>query len=198
MVNILLDDSPIPVPSFLKWLKAPLGRLAGLLFGKRILSLSVEPGDSLSFLPNAPLPDEFVWAESNPTIAGACARFAAVIEEAGESVIPVRVRELVQEHVNSWNGADPGMSRQWVEDAVADLSDDEKASGRLALLAALASYQVDDGLIEQFRRHFPSDEQLISTAAWASFIAAKRVACWLQLPPKEIPEVEDLSVQCSC
>ena len=162
------------------------------------MGLSVEPGDSLSLLPDAPLPDEFSWAESNKTVAGAFARFAAVIEEAGQSVIPVRVRELVQEHVNSWNGDDPGMSCQWVEDAVAELSDDEKASGRLALLAALASYQVDEDLIKNFRQHFPSDEQLISTAAWASFVAAKRVAGWLQLPPKEIPEVEDLSVQCSC
>ena len=90
------------------------------------------------------------------------------------------------------------MSRQWVEDAVADLSDDEKASGRLALLAALASYQVDEDLIKSFRQHFPSDKQLISTAAWASFVAAKRVASWLQLPPKEASAVEDPSVQCSC
>ena len=96
MVNIFLDDSPIPVPSFLKWLKAPLGRLAGSLFGKRILGLSVEPGDSLSFLPNAPLPDEFSWAKSNTTVAGAFARFAAVIEEAGKTVVPIRVRELVR------------------------------------------------------------------------------------------------------
>ncbi len=179
MVNIFLDDSPIPVPSFLKWLKAPLGRFAGLFFGKRILGLFVEPGDSLSFLPDAPLPDEFSWAKSNPTIAGAFARFASVIEVAGQTVVPVRVRELVQKHVDLWNGEDTGMSRQWVEDAVADLSDDEKAAGRLALLAALASYQVDEDVIRGFRQHFPTDEQLISTAAWASYTATRRVAGWL-------------------
>ncbi len=85
-----------------------------------------------------------------------------------------------------------------VEDAVADLSDDEKASGRLALLAALASYQVDEDLIKNFQQHFPSDEQLISTAAWASFVAAKRVGSWLRAPSKKVPAVEDLSVQFSC
>ena len=180
MVNIFLDESPLPVPSFLKWLKAPLGRLGASLFGKRLLGLSVEPGDALSLLPDMPLPDEFSWARSNPMVAAAFARFAAVIEEAGQSVVPVRVRELVQEQVDSWQGEDPGMSRQWVEDAVADLSDEEKASGRLALLVALAPYQVDDGLIEQFRRYFPSDEALISTTAWASYVAARQVARWLQ------------------
>ena len=102
------------------------------------------------------------------------------------------------DHVESWNGDDPGMSRQWVEDAVANLPDEEKASGRLALLAALASYQVDDGLIDQFRQHFPSDEQLISTASWASYVAARRVAGWLRAPSKEVPAVEDLSVQYAC
>lgn len=198
MVNIFLDDTPIPVPSFLKWLKAPLGRLAGSLFGKRILGLSVEPGDSLSLLPDAPLPDEFSWAKSNPTVAGAFARFAAVINEAGQSVVPVRVRAIVQEHVDSWSGEDLGMSRQWVEDTVADLSDDEKASGRLALLAALASYQVDEHVIGEFRKHFPTDEQLISTAAWASFVAAKRIGSWLRSPSKEVPAMEGLSVQCVC
>ncbi len=197
MVNIFLDDSPIPVPSFLKWLKAPLGRLAGSLFGKRILALSVEPGDSMSLLPDAPLPDEFSWAKSNPTIAGAFARFAAVIEEAGQSVVPVRVRELVQEHVNSWNGEDPGMSRQWVEDAVAEFSDDEKASGRLALLAALTSYQVDEDLIKNFRQHFPTDQQLISTAAWASYTATRKVASWLgvsQIQPAH--QTDSVAVSC--
>jgi len=198
MVNIFLDDSPIPVPSFLKWLKAPLGRLAGSLFGKRILGLSVEPGDSLRFLPDAPLPDEFSWAKSNPTVAGAFARFAAVIEEAGQTVVPVRVRELVQEHVDLWNGDDTGMSRQWVEDAVADLPDNEQASGRLALLAALASYQIDEQVIKEFRQHFPTDEQLISTASWASYVAARKVAGWLRASSEEVSAVEELSVQCAC
>ena len=81
---------------------------------------------------------------------------------------------------------------------MAEFSDDEKASGQLALFAALASYQVDEHVIEVFRKHFPTDEQLIATAAWASFVAAKRVASWLRAPSKEVPAVEDLSVQCSC
>ncbi len=198
MVNIFLDDSPIPVPSFLKWLKAPLGRLAGSLFGKRILGLSVEPGDSLNFLPDAPLPDEFSWAKSNPTVAGAFARFTAVMEEAGQSIVPIRVRELVQKHVDLWNGEETGMSRQWVEDAVADLPDNEQASGRLALLAALASYQVDEDVIRGFRQHFPTDEQLISTASWACYVATRRVASWMRVPSKQESAVEELSVQCAC
>jgi hypothetical protein len=153
--------------------------------------------DSGSIIPNRESISSRCCRSRKTLGVGAFARFSAVIEGVGRSAVPVRVRELLQEHVDSWSGEDPGMSRQWVEDAVADLSDDEKASGRLALLAALASYQVDEDLIKNFRQHFPSDKQLISTAAWASFVAAKRVAGWLQLPPKEASAVEDLSVQCS-
>lgn len=182
MVNVFLDDSPLPIPSVLSGLKGVMSRMAGSMIGKRILSLSPRPGESLTFLPAAELPDDLSWAESNPAVAGAFARFAAVVDEAGKETLVEQVRALVRSHVDSWNGEDPGLSRRWVEDAVAELDDEHKSAGRLALLTALASYQVDAEAIEAFRAAHSGDDKLVGAVAWASFTAARRVGTWLHVP----------------
>jgi len=61
-------------------------------------------------------------------------------------------------------------------------NDVSKAAGRLALLTALASYQVDEGIVLVFRVHFPEDDKLLGTLAWASFTAARRIGSWLLVP----------------
>ena len=154
-------------------------RVAGKAIAKRVLGVSVTPGESLDLLPDAELPPEFSWAESNPAVAGAWARLSAVTEQAGADVLSDEVRDLVREHVESWSGDDPGMSRRWVEDAVAGLREPDQAAARLTLLTALASYQVDENVIREFRQHYPSDAQLIAATAWASFTAARKVSSWL-------------------
>ncbi len=180
MVNVFLGDSPMPLPSGLRWLRGLMTRMAGSLIGKRVMRMSVRPGDSLALLPEAELPQEFSWAEPKPAVAGAFARLTAVVEEAGEETLPEAVRDLVREKVAAWNGEDPGMSRKWVDEATGDLDERSTAAGRLALLTALASYQVDKDVVEAFRAHFPSDAQLVAATAWASFTAARKVASWLQ------------------
>jgi len=185
MVNVFLDKSPLPIKSMPNWLKTPMGRIAGKLFGQRIIGLSVVSGESLPLLAEAKLPAEFSWASSNSVVAGAFARFAAILDEVGRSYVSEEVRKLVQTHVDSWNGEDPGMSRRWVEDAVVDLPKDDQIPGKLALLTALASYQVDEELIKQFRQQFPNDEQIIGITAWASFVASRRIASWLHVPQNE-------------
>jgi hypothetical protein len=62
-----------------------------------------------------------------------------------------------------------------VEQAVAGLAEADAAAARLALLAALASYQIDDGLVADFRRHYPDDATLVAALAWASLAAARRI-----------------------
>ncbi|MCH7689258.1 MAG: carboxymuconolactone decarboxylase family protein [Planctomycetes bacterium] len=180
MVNVFLDESPFALlPIGLRWTKGFIPRVAGKVIAKRILGVSVTPGESLDLLPDAELPPEFSWAESNPAVAGAFARLSAVIEQAGADVLSDEVRDLVRQHVESWNGDDPGMSRRWVEDAVAGLREPDQAAARLTLLTALASYQVDEKVIHEFRQHYPSDAQLIAATAWASFTAARKVSSWL-------------------
>ncbi len=102
-----------------------------------------------------------------------------MIETAGRNALPADVRALVRKRVAAWNGESPSLSRGWVEEAIAGLDDSSKPAARLALLVALASYQVDESVIEAYRAQHPGDDTLIEAAAWASFIAAQRVGTWL-------------------
>jgi hypothetical protein len=77
-------------------------------------------------------------------VAGAFARFAAVVEQAGAETLAPEVRALVTGYLASWRGEDPGLGRTWVERLVGTLAEAQRPAARLALLAAVASYQVDD------------------------------------------------------
>ncbi len=116
-------------------------------------------------------------------MAGAFARWSAAAEQAGVDRIPNAVRELVLDRVATWDGQDMGLSGRWVEETISPLASPQRSAGRLALLAALASYRVDDQVIGAFRERHPSDEDLIAATAWASYVAARRVNSWLHLPP---------------
>ena len=163
MVNVLLSETPLP--SNRSWLKNTLKLMAGLFFS-RAARRHKSLGDSLKFLPEADLPADLNWAKPNPTIAGAFARFAAVIEEVGAYALSAEVRAYVQERVQGWNGETLRLNKQWVEQAISGFNDASKAAGQLALLAALAPYQVDEGIVLAFRVHFPEDDKLLGTLAW--------------------------------
>jgi hypothetical protein len=75
-----------------------------------------------------------------------------------------------------------GISRRWVEDMVIEIEAAYQASARLALLTALASYQVDASIVQAFQSQYPNDDHLIAATAWASFTAARRVGVWLAEP----------------
>jgi AhpD family alkylhydroperoxidase len=180
MASVLLSETPLPSNS--RWLKNTLKLIAGLSFS-RAARRPKASGDSLKLLPEAELPAGLEWAKTNPTIAGAFARFAAVIEEAGASALSAEIRTCVQEYVQTWNGEASGLNRQWVEQAISGFNDNaSKAAGGLALLTALAPYQVDEGTVHVFRAYFPHNDKLLSVLAWASFTAARRIGTWLHVP----------------
>jgi alkylhydroperoxidase family enzyme len=176
VVNVFLRDSPFPshVPESAK----PKARkvLGGVL---RPAEVGPVAGESLSFLPPAPLPDDATWASSNPVIASAFARAYAAVEAAGARSVPLGVRAMVRGRLSVWDGRAPGLSRAWVNDPVGTLPPSEQAAGRLALTIAMASYQVDDGMVAEFRAAVPGDEALVDLAAWASMSAARRVSSWV-------------------
>ncbi|NOQ84015.1 MAG: carboxymuconolactone decarboxylase family protein, partial [Myxococcales bacterium] len=122
------------------------------------------------------------WAESNPIIAGAWARFAAVVDEAGQRVLPDPVRAVLLTRLAQWKGEDPGMSAASVEETVASLDETHRPAARFVLLVALASYRVDDRSVEAFRAATPGDRDLVEAAAWAALQAARRIGSWLQAP----------------
>jgi hypothetical protein len=68
----------------------------------------------------------------------------------------LQVRELVQTRL-AVGAADIGLSRSWVDDAVAELPAGKRAVAKLALLTALASYQVDADVVASARRECADD-----------------------------------------
>ncbi len=175
MANIFLGDTLLPIPSVLKGLTY---RVYAATAGKQVVR-GVPQGKSLKFVPRAKLSDELSWAAGNVSVATAFAGFAAVVEEAGTATVPEPVRNLVNQRIQAWHGEGMGISRRWVEEAVAELNQAYQVSARLALLTAFASYQVDAKLIAEFQAQHPDDADLIATTARASFAAARRVATWL-------------------
>jgi hypothetical protein len=182
LVDVFLDAAPFASPVGLKWATAFLTKLAASTFARRLVESTPPPGESLSLLPAAPLPPDVGWAASNAVVAGAFARAASVLDSLGETLVPEAARPTVLEHVDRWRGEAMGPSRAWVEDAIRPVAEPARPAARLALLVALASFQVNDDVVTSFREQAPSDEALLGTVAWAAFTAARRVGTWLGGP----------------
>lgn len=179
MVNIFLDDTPLPVTVSNKWLKDRLSRLIGFIAGRRIVSIKAEPGQSVYYNDDAILHDAFFWARKNEPIARGLATFAKAAEEAGEHSLSIGVRTVVQKAVEDWNGEHMPMGRAWIDQAILGLQEHEKPGAELALLSALASYRVDENLITAFRQHQPGDLALLNVAAWGAYLAMRRISTWI-------------------
>lgn len=182
MVNIFAAPSPFPLTS--AKLK-PIARRVASPVLRRLLARKVRPGASLDLLPAAALPDDLAWAQGDPVVAAAFGRAAAAFEAAGRHALPEAVRQLVVARLSTWRGEDPGLSRGWVDTAVDTLSAPQRPLARLALLAAFASHQVDEQVVQDARpRPGPDgDAALVATAGWASFAAARRIGSWLHVGP---------------
>lgn len=179
MVNIFLGGSPLPTV-----LPTAAGGSALRLLGRFMRRTAHErhrPGTSLDLLPAAPIAGDLAWAASNQYIDNAFARAGAAIEAAGIRSVPESVRELLDVTISAWDGTPAGPSRAWADDAVSSLPAADRAAGRLTLLTALASYRVDESVIDDFRRDQPEDRVLIELTSWASLTAARRVGSWLGL-----------------
>jgi AhpD family alkylhydroperoxidase len=84
----------------------------------------------------------------------------------GTRVLPLSVRIRVQTHIQAWSGEDMGPNRSWVENYLADFSPGDRAIGRLALLSALASHQVDSVVIGSVQP--ATSRNLLAIVAWSS------------------------------
>jgi len=120
-------------------------------------------------------------------IADAFGRAAVAFDAVGRQALPDTVRQLVATRLSAWRGEDVGLSRGWVDNAIETLPVADRPVGRLALLTALASYQVDDQVLEDARMDpgRAGDAKLIAAASWASFAAARRIGSWLDIAPRK-------------
>jgi AhpD family alkylhydroperoxidase len=174
MVSTFVTESPFP-PFVPAGARDTVFRLFGRLM-RPAASRLLRPGLSLSLLPDAPLPDDLLWAKSSRTIAAAFARAAAAVSA---FAVPLAVHELVTARLARWHGEPVGLSRSWVDRLVADLPEPDRPAGRLALLVALAPHQLDETVVAAFRQVAPSDAALVKLASWASLAAARRIGTWL-------------------
>ncbi|MEU6405179.1 carboxymuconolactone decarboxylase family protein [Streptomyces sp. NPDC046985] len=178
VVNVFLDSSPIP-PRTPAAVRATALRLLGRALGESARAHR-EPGRSLDLLPAAALPDDLGWARAVPTVAGAFARAAAAIGEAGERVVPAPVRALLEKELADWDGRAPGLDgARRIEDAVAGLPRVERAAARVALSTALASYRVEESSVAPLRAAGFGDGDMVALIAWSAFTAARRAGTLL-------------------
>jgi len=163
-----------PVPSSLR-----SGALK--LFGRELQdssAMDLEHGDSLSMLPEAELQEEFSWATFNPLVRDTLSRWNHVVEEEITQGLSGEAQHLIKKNLNMWQGGQAPLSRWWVEEEVQDLQGAERDKARLVLLIAKASYQIDDGVIEQVTRHGVSEADLVRLGAWSAMLGAKTIANW--------------------
>jgi AhpD family alkylhydroperoxidase len=173
MVNVFLSSFLLPPgagPRTRRRLKQGISRVL-----RPTLRTAREPGRSVRLLAPADLPGAAAWAAAAPAVAAAVARSYRVFDTAGRRTLSPAVRGLVLDRLDRWQGEETGLSTRWCEDLVADLTGADQAAGRLALLTALASHQVDAEVVGEFRRYHPDDAALVDAAAWASFAAASLI-----------------------
>ena len=180
MVKVLLSETPLP--SNQSWLKNFLKQMAVRMFS-RAVNRTKNVGESLRFLPKADLPNDLRWAKPAPNIAKAYASFTAAIEKVGDYVLPPAVRAYIQEEVDVWHGQTSELSLAWSEDEISKLDPATQATADLALLTAIAPYEIDKNIVSTFKKYFPQDDKLVGTLAWASFTAARKISTWIQTPP---------------
>jgi AhpD family alkylhydroperoxidase len=181
MVQVFLPESLLPsfVPG--AWPRKVIWSQAGRWLARR-RDRSKTAGTALQFLPGGDVPAEMAWAAPSPTICRAFAGWATAVDRRGAEILSQRVRTLVTDFLQAWSGEFPGPSRAWVFQEVAGLPEADRAAGTLALLAALAPFQIDDEIVEAYRVHRGTDAQLVGAVAWASFAAARTLASWLPAP----------------
>ncbi len=184
MVNVFLRESPLPpVPDATA---GALRRAAGRILRKQTRIVPA-PGGSEGLLPDAPVPDDLAWAATSPRIATTFARASAAIDAGGARVVPENVRRLVLSRLAGGGAFSAGLgTRFWLEETLADCTEEERRVGRLALLVASASYQVTSRVVEEFRELGHGDDGLIELTSWASLAAARQIGADLRPDPRPL------------
>ena len=173
--HVVMEDSPVAAPFGLKTIKAwALRAFGGELRVTRRVPLI--PGRSLDLLPSAELPADMRWAEPNPRIADAVARYAAAVEREGAKVIPPRVRDAVSRSLDDWQGEQMPLGSTWIDEAVEGLEGQDAAIARLAIVLAKASYRITEKMVTDVLGEDGDEERFIRILAWSSFTAARRFA----------------------
>jgi AhpD family alkylhydroperoxidase len=173
--HVVMGGSPVSAPLGLQGIKSAALRMFGSVL-KTTTEHPIQPGRALDLLPPAPLPDDMCWAEPNPRIAAALSRWAGVVERESAGVVQSHIRNLVHDNLLGWDGQPMPISRSWVDREVENLTGQDRALARFALVLAKAPYQVDERLVGEILREDGNETRFVRVLAWASFSAARRFA----------------------
>jgi AhpD family alkylhydroperoxidase len=161
-------------------------RIAGRVMS-RYVRRARQPGVAPGLHSDAPLPDDLRWAAPAPNIAAALAWLAAVTDAGAERSIPPTVRPLLADALSRWSGQPPGLGASWVDEPVWTVPAADRSAARLALLTALASYQVTDADVAAYRADHPADADLLALVGWASLAPARTIGSWAAASARTVP-----------
>src|SRR5262249_53396737 len=125
-----------------------------------------------------PLPADLSWAAPQPAIGAALARLAATTEAVALGLMPGAAVVAGGRAPDRRDGQFRGPGRARPGGRLADPPAADQPAGRLALLTALAPFQVTDADVEAFRAEHPADADLVGLVSWAAFAAARRIGAW--------------------
>ncbi|MDX1997056.1 MAG: carboxymuconolactone decarboxylase family protein [Thermoanaerobaculia bacterium] len=186
IVSVLLDESPFP--RGVRFLRGPLGRLAGRLLA-RTVGRPLVPGAAVARLPAAAVPPALAWARPRPAIAAAFAQLGVATDRAVAPVLSAPARQRVIAVLADWHGDEPPFGRAWLDEAVAGLAAEDLAVARLAVLTALAPARVTAADVAAFAADRPGDAALVALLAWSAYQTTHRAAGWLCGPYREFREM---------
>lgn len=128
-----------------------------------------EPEVGTAEPPDRGVPAGFGWAAGRPDIAAAFGRAAAAVDAAGVRAVPESARDMILAKLATWQGnaLDGRPLPRWVRGLPAD----DRLTGKLALLVAVAPDQVDPVLLATCRAEL-GERGLVELVCWASFVAA--------------------------
>jgi len=179
MVSIFVDEYPLALPQVLNRMKPLISSFFKLTASGNMVNSNARPGKSLNRLNDSSGQSLFPWADTNPDIARAFSEFDAVIDSEGQTHIDEKLRQRLKAFISRWNGEKLEMGNMWLENELKGLNEETKACGRFLFLAAMQPYKIADHHIEELRKRGMRDDALLIHAAWASWLASKRIGSWL-------------------
>lgn len=138
-------------------------------------SAPIPPGRSLDLLPEVSR-EAPAWAGTGPVGTA----YTALSEAVDGADLSEAVRVRIREETAAWDGTPPPVYSTWPEEALAGLSERDRANAGLALRAAVTPYRISDDHVGQWRRFGGDDADLIRVVAFGALAGTERMRASLE------------------
>ncbi len=182
LVSIFLAESMLPGIIGNKFFKKAALNFTAKTIMKDFVEKKVEAGHALQFIGQHEIPKHLQWANSVPAYAQIFTAQESVLAEIEKDLIPPTSARILREAISAWQGEDMPLGRSWLADLTKDISEEEKSSATIILLAAFAPHTVTENDIRAFQENNPSDKDLLETCFWSIEMLTNKVATWITKP----------------